>query len=370
MNVHFDEKAPRDTQVLVDTQAIRENFRNIKEMCGETTAVMPVIKANAYGHGAAEIARVLYEEGAVYLAVATLTEALELRAASDDYPLFILGHTPDRLLDRVVENRITQTVFSFRQAELLSALAEDRGVKARVHLKVDTGFHRLGTDDVEELRKILSLPGLEVEGIFSHLALAGYEDDMAQFDKFMKIADELEKDGFRFRYRHIADSIACVDYPEFRLDMVRPGALVFGLKGFRKGHIEIRQAIGMVTKISQLHRIPKGEGVSYDYCWKAPKDSVIATLPFGYADGYPRNMRDRGYVTIRGIKCPLVGVLCMDQCMADVTHVPGVSEGDIAVIYGDGTDNTMDIQEASELAGTNKNEIIARIMARPVRVYY
>ena len=114
MNVHFDEKAPRDTQVLVDTQAIRENFRNIREMCGETTAVMPVIKANAYGHGAAEIARVLYEEGAVYLAVATLTEALELRAASDDYPLFILGHTPDRLLDRVVENRITQTVLSLR----------------------------------------------------------------------------------------------------------------------------------------------------------------------------------------------------------------------------------------------------------------
>ena len=370
MNIHFDETALRDTQVVIDTEAIRFNFRNIKEMCGDNTAVMPVIKANAYGHGAGEIARVLHEEGAVYLAVATLTEALELRALSDDYEIFILGHTPDRLLEKVVDNRITQTVFSYKQAELLSALACGKGVKARVHLKVDTGFHRLGTDDAEELKKILQLPGIEAEGIFSHLALASYEDDMEQFRRFMNMVDELERDGFRFKYKHIADSIACVDYPEFRLDMVRPGALIFGLKSFHKGHIEIKQAISMITKISQLHRIPEGEGVSYDYCWKAPRDSVIATLPFGYADGYPRNMRDKGYVTIRGIKCPLVGVLCMDQCMADVTHVPGVSEDDIAVIYGDGTDNTMNIQEASELAGTNKNEIIARIMARPVRVYY
>ena len=178
MNIHFDETALRDTQVVIDTEAIRFNFRNIKEMCGDNTAVMPVIKANAYGHGAGEIARVLHEEGAVYLAVATLTEALELRALSDDYEIFILGHTPDRLLEKVVDNRITQTVFSYKQAELLSALACGKGVKARVHLKVDTGFHRLGTDDAEELKKILQLPGIEAEGIFSHLALASYEDDM------------------------------------------------------------------------------------------------------------------------------------------------------------------------------------------------
>lgn len=369
MNIFFDESAPRDTQVHIDTQAILKNFRNIKEACGEKTAVMPVLKANAYGHGMDRVAQLLYEEGTVYLAVATLTEALNLRSLNEDYPLFILGHTPDRMLETVVDKRITQTIFSYSQGKLLSDLAEGKGVKACVHLKVDTGLHRLGTDDVEELRKIISLPGLDVEGIYSHLALTSYDDDIIQFNKFMNIADELEKDGFKFKYRHISDSIAAMDYPEFRLDMVRIGAIIYGLKGFRKGHLELHQALSMVTRISQLHRIPKGEGVSYDYCWRAPRDSVIATLPFGYADGYPRNMQDKGYVTIRGIKCPLIGVLCMDQCMADVTHVPDVSEGDIAVIYGDGSDNTMSIPEAAELAGTIKNDIIARVMARPLRIY-
>jgi len=151
--------------------------------------------------------------------------------------------------------------------------------------------------------------------------------------------------------------------------MVRPGALVYGLRGFHKGYVEVTQAMAFKTRISQLHRIKAGEGVGYDYLWRAARDSVIATLPFGYADGYPRNMRDKGYVTIRGMKCPLVGVLCMDQCMADVTDVANVAEGDEAVIYGSGRDNTMDIPEAAALAGTNKNEIIARILARPPRVY-
>ena len=151
--------------------------------------------------------------------------------------------------------------------------------------------------------------------------------------------------------------------------MVRPGALVYGLRGFHKGYIDVKQAVTFKTRISQLHKVKTGEGVGYDYLWRAQRDSIIATLPFGYADGYPRNMRDKGYVTIHGIKCPLVGVLCMDQCMADVTDVPNVKEADEAIIYGTGENNTMDIAEAAALAGTNKNEIVARLMARPPRVY-
>ena len=131
----------------------------------------------------------------------------------------------------------------------------------------------------------------------------------------------------------------------------------------------MKQAVSFMTRISQLHRIKKGEGVGYDYLWRAPEDTLVGTVPFGYADGYPRNMRGKGYVTIRGVKCPLIGVLCMDQCMVDLTAVPDAREGDLAVIYGDGTNNTMSIQEASELAGTNKNEIVARLLPRPPRVY-
>ncbi|MGC2873482.1 alanine racemase [Ihubacter sp. mB4P-1] len=363
----------RDTYVKVNLDKIAENMSLIREMAGPDVAVMPVIKANGYGHGAVQIAPVLIENGAVYLAVATLTEAMELRNAYPDYPLFILGHTPDRLLHYVVENNITQTIFSLRQAELLSAAACESGKKAKVHIKVDTGFHRLGQIPspafADEIHRMFQLEGLEIEGIFSHLALSGEAEDETQYSLFIKFIEQLENRGCNFRYKHLADSIACVDYPQYRLNMIRPGALLYGMIGFQKGHLPVKQALTFRTAISQLHRIPAGEGVSYDYLWKAVKDSIIATLPFGYADGYPRNLRDKGYVIINGKKVPIIGVICMDQCMADVTDVPEVREGMEAIIYGDGNDGSMTIEEASKLAQTNKNDIIARIMARPPRVY-
>ena len=222
---------------------------------------------------------------------------------------------------------------------------------------------------MEELFSICREPNLKIEGIFSHLALAGEEEDARQYARFMAVVEALEARGVSFRYKHLADSIAAVDYPEYRMNMIRPGALVYGLRGFHKGYVEVKQAVSFITRISQLHRIKKGEGVGYDYLWRAPEDTLVGTVPFGYADGYPRNMRGKGYVTIRGVKCPLIGVLCMDQCMVDLTAVPDAREGDLAVIYGDGTNNTMSIQEASELAGTNKNEIVARLLPRPPRVY-
>lgn len=206
------------------------------------------------------------------------------------------------------------------------------------------------------------------EGIFSHLALVNDEENTKQFNLFMDVIHSLGAEGISFQYIHIADSIATVDYPQYRLNMVRVGALIYGMRGFHVGFVPVEQIMTFKTAVSQLHNIKKGEGVSYDYLWKAPRDSIIATLPFGYADGYPRNMRGKGYVTIKGIKCPLVGVLCMDQCMADVTDVPGVMVGTEAIIYGMGK-NEMTIAEAAELAETNKNDIIARITPRPPRIY-
>lgn len=363
----------RDTCVEVDLGRIAYNMKQIREMAGPEVAIMPVIKANGYGHGAAAIAPTLIDEGAAYLAVATLTEALELKAANMSWPVFIMGHTPDRLLHHVVDKDITQTIFSFEQAELLNELSGKADKRTKVHIKVDTGFHRLGKVPsaafADEVCRISALPNVEVEGIFTHLALTGDSENEEQFRQFTDFITELESRGCSFRYKHIADSIACVDFPEYRLNMIRPGALIYGMVGYHKGHLEVKQAMTFKTAISQLHQVSEGEGVSYDYLWKAGRDSIIATLPFGYADGYPRNLRDKGYVIINGVKAPLVGVICMDQCMADVTDVPDVCEGMEAVIYGDGTDGSMTIAEASALAGTNKNDIIARISARPPRVY-
>ena len=360
----------RDTYVKIDLCAISHNMKNIKAMAGEGVDVMAVIKADGYGHGSIKIAQTLMESGASCLAVATLSEALELRFHYRDYPIFILGHTPDRLLELAVKNDIIQTIFSAAQAKILSDIARTLGVKARVHIKVDTGFHRLGTQSVDEIVRICSFEHLDVEGIFSHLALAGDEENELQYRKFTDILSEAELRGCSFRYRHIADSIASVDYPQYHMNMIRPGALLYGLRGYHKGSIDVRQALSFVSHISQIHHVKKGEGAGYDYIWRAPHDARIATIPFGYADGYPRSMNKGGYVTIRGVKCPVIGIICMDQCMADISDVPEAQEGDMVIIYGDGSENTMSIDEAARIAGTNKNEIVSRISARPPRIYH
>lgn len=368
------QKILRDTVIEVNLRKLSENMRLIRELVGPDIAVTAVVKANAYGHGALGVARTLMESGADYLSVATLSEAVEIKEIYPDYPVFIMGHTPDKYLSYIVDLNITATLFSLRQAEILNELAGKAGKKAKIHIKLDTGFHRLGLDakDAERtlqvIRDITALPNIEAEGLFSHLALVNDEENEKQYALFTEIANRLKEEGITFRYYHLADSIATVDEPKFRLNMVRVGALIYGMRGFHKGFVPVEQVLTFKAGISQLHHIHAGEGVSYDYLWKAPRDSVIATLPFGYADGYPRNLRDKGYVTIQGIKCPLVGVLCMDQVMADVTEVAGIAEGDTAIIYGDGT-NEMTIQEASTLAGTNKNDILARLSLRPVRVY-
>ena len=358
-----------DTVIRISLKKLGQNLDALRALAGEDVAVMAVIKANGYGHGAVRIAPTLLAHGAAYLAVARLEEALPLREAYPDAPLFVLGYTPDRLLQTAVENRIALTVFTLHQAQQLSEAAARLHTRAVVHLKVETGFNRLGTDDVDQLRSILQLPHLYVEGIFSHLALKDRVSDEVQLRRFLHIVEALEADGFRFRYRHIADSISAVDYPDFRLDMIRPGAILYGMKGFESDDITVQPVMTMETRIARLRQIACGEGVGYDLDWQAQRPSVIATLPFGYADGYPRALGGKGYVTIRGCKCPLAGILCMDQCVADVTDVPGVQEGDAAVIYGDGTENTLSVAEAAQLAGCNKNEILCRLTARPERIY-
>lgn len=363
----------RDTYAEINLDSIAYNMRKIKEIAGNDVAIAAVVKANAYGHGAVDIAPSIMENGGYCLAVATLTEALELRNHYGDYNIFILGYTPDRYLEYVVENNIIQTIFSFGQAKLLNELGKKHNKSPRVHIKYDTGFNRLGFKDcpesIDEINRIFDLGNLQVEGIFSHFALAGRNEDDIQYKKLMNAIEQLEDRGRRFKYKHICDSISAIDYPQYRLSMIRPGAIIYGLKSYKDDSVVLKQALTFKTKIYQVKTIEKGEGVSYDYLWKAERKSIIGTLPFGYADGYPRNMRDKGYVTVRGRKAPIIGVICMDQCMVDLTEIPEAKAGDEAIIYGDGTGSTADINEISKLAGTNKNEIVCRLTRRTPRVY-
>lgn len=367
------EQLIRDTFVEINLDNIAFNMKKIKEVVGKDVAIAAVVKANAYGHGAVDLAPAIMENGADYLAVATLSEALELRNHYSSYNIFIMGYTPDEYLEHVVVNNITQTIFSFRQAELLSNLGKKYNKTQSIQIKYDTGFNRLGFRDcqesIDEIDKIFELDNLEIEGIFSHFALAGRTEDDAQYEKLMNAVTQLESKGRKFKYKHICDSISGIDYPEYRLNMIRPGAIIYGLKSYIDESVILKQAMTFKTKIYHIKALEKGEGVSYDYLWKAEKKCIVGTLPFGYADGYPRNMRDKGFVTIRGKKAPIIGVICMDQCMVDLTDIPEAKIGDEAIIYGDGSNNTIDIHEMSKLAGTNKNELVCRITMRTPRVY-
>ena len=222
-----EDRILRDTQIVIDLSRIAKNIKLIKNMIGPDVALMAVVKANAYGLGALPIAPIIIENGAEYLAVATLSEAVQLKEAYPQYPVFILGHTPIRYMDVVAEYGITQTVFSYEQAKVLSDSSIKLGKKTRVHIKVDTGFHRLGkapsAEYADEIIRMYSLPGIEIEGIFSHLALASDENDRMQYKELSDFIALLESRGCTFRYKHIADSIAYVDYPEFRMNIIRPG---------------------------------------------------------------------------------------------------------------------------------------------------
>lgn len=363
----------RDTYVEINLDNIAYNMKTIRKLVGDNVAIAAVVKADGYGHGAVNIAPTIMENGGDYLAVATLSEALELRNNYSDYNIFIMGYTPDEYLEYVVKNNIMQTIFSLRQAEILNDLSKKYGKITKVQIKYDTGFNRLGYKDsqesIDEINKIFDLEHVEVEGIFSHFALAGRKEDDIQYKKLMNVINQLEANGRTIKYKHICDSISGIDYPEYRLNMIRPGAIIYGLKSYKDDSVVLKQAMTFKTKIYHIKTLEPGEGVSYDYVWKAEKKAIVGTLPFGYADGYPRNMRDKGYVTINGKKAPIIGVICMDQCMVDLTNIPEAKVGDEAIIYGDGTNNTADIQEISQLAGTNKNEVACRITRRTPRVY-
>ncbi len=363
----------RDTYVEINLDHIAFNIKNIRATINDKTKIAAVIKANAYGHGAVEVAKCVMENGADLVAVATLTEALELRIHYADYDIFIMGYTPSIYLDVVARNDFIQCIFSLEQAIILSELGDTTGKPVRVHIKYDTGFNRLGFKDSPEsiqcIQKIIQLKSLEVEGIFSHLALAGHEENQNQFNRLKQAIDQIENNTFKFKYKHICDSISAIDYPEFNLDMIRPGAIIYGMKSFRKNDIELKSTLSFKTKIYHLKEIDEGDGVSYNYKWKAKKQSKIATIPVGYSDGLPRSMTDVGMVTIHDVRVPIIGVICMDQCMVDVSELDEVAVGDDVVIYGDGTNNSITIEEASEIAGTNKNEILSRITRRTPRVY-
>ncbi len=399
----------RHTRYDIDLDALAHNYREVQRMMGlgggagggaqghgrggadagkkPRTAV--VLKADAYGLGALPVARVLLREGADMLAVACLPEAIQLRKAFADAPIMVMGHTPGEFLAEAVRHRICCTIFDLEQAEILARAGRETGSTASAHIKIDTGMNRLGlkperfapgTGDGSAaalLGRMASLPGLRLEGIFTHLALNNKESDEAQFAAFMKLLDEAAALGVDVGTRHVCDSIGLMRYPDYRLDMVRAGAVLYGVVPMNtplSAGADIRTPFCLSTRISRLRTLTAGEGVGYDYTWRAPEGgALLATLPVGYADGYKRGMSNVASVVVRGARAPVVGLVCMDQCTVDVSAVPGVAEGDEVVLLGGNSAERpgagIPVLEMATWASTNRNDVLCSIGRRVPRFY-
>lgn len=389
----------RDAWVEIDTQALRHNIRNIRATVGKDRTIYGVIKADAYGHGAVGVARILREEGIHHFAVATLAEAAELRAAGVEDDILMLGLTPDGYVDTLIEQRITPVINSYDNAKALSDAAAAYGTHVEGFVAIDTGMGRIGylalgeerggadaagaagawataTDSaVLEIQKIAALPAFHIRGLFSHFATADAADKTfaeKQAERFCDFAARLEAAGVPLAVRTLANSAAIMEMPSVYFDAVRPGIILYGCYPSAEvdpSALDLTPVMSVKANIVKLKEVPVGFSCGYGQTFIATRPSKIATIPVGYADGFPRPYSPVGEVLAGGVRAPLAGNICMDQCMVDVTEVPGVKEGDEVVLLGSDGGQTILADDIAAATGTINYEILCAFGQRLPRVY-
>jgi alanine racemase len=372
-------KKTRPVWAEVDLDDLAHNIREVKRITNPDTIIMAVVKANAYGHGSVTAAKVFLENGAGRLAVATLSEAIELRRQDLDSPVLILGYTPNYQFKDLLEYDLNPTLYTLSQAEALSHLASSLETSAKIHLKLDTGLGRIGflprEQSIEDIIEISKLPHLEIEGIFTHFAVASRRDKKYTREQFLvynRVLERLECKGLHIPIKHVSNSATIIDMPEYNLDMVRPGCMLYGLypsKEVDRSMVELRPAMTLKANMSYVKTVPEKTGISYGLTFKTDRQSRIGTLPLGYSDGYRRAFSNRAEVAIRGKRAPVVGSVCMDQCMIDVTDVEEAEIGDDVTLFGDGKFNTPLVEDLAAWIGTSLEEIVSSVSRRVPRVY-
>ena len=359
------------TWIDIDLDKLTANYRTACRLTDKL--VTCVIKSNAYGHGAVRVAQCLQEAGCRSFAVSCVREALELRRAAIEGEILVMGLADEYLLTEAVKADLTLTVGSAEELQAIEQASSEASKTTKVHIKVNTGFHRLGFDCTEAAADVIAaavpaLPHVALEGVFSHLGLVTKERDKMQHDNLMRFHGWLKARGVAADDVHICDSIGLVRYPEWHHSRVRVGAMLFGVKPSRGAiPFEDYETLAFRTTVAQVHEAAAGEIVGYADDMPLTRDSRIATLCAGYGDGYPRSLSNgNGKVMIRGQLAPVVGLVCMDQMMVDVTDIPGVVPGDVADLLGGG----ISYDDMSAWAHTNRNECISILSRRPVRVYW
>jgi alanine racemase len=371
----------RHTWAEVSLDAIAYNMQWFKHYAPASCKVMAVVKADGYGHGAVEIARTAIHAGADYLGVAFLDEALQLRSAGVKQPILLLGYTPPHAIQAAIKAHVTITVFSAVHLDDVMAGCERLGMHATVHIKVDTGMTRLGVTSATEAlslyRSIQSSPLVHLEGIFTHFANADHEDSSyteQQYETFIRILKELDEQQVHIPLKHCCNSAAAIRFPNMHMDMVRIGIGLYGLCEPRDlnefhGLNTFRPAMSLKTKISALRRVAANQSIGYGCTFRTNAESWIATIPLGYADGYSRLLSNRGTVLIHGYRAPVVGRVCMDQTMIDVSAIPEAAIGDEVLLFGQIGQCLLPVNEISSLTDTINYEVVCSIANRVPRIY-
>ena len=363
----------------VDLNAVASNMRLIRKLTSPAAAVFPAVKADAYGHGLIPVSETVLANGASGLGVAICEEGALLREHGVAAPILILGYTPEELLGDVVEYNLTQTVYDYETAARLSDIAARSNKTAQIHIKIDTGMSRLGflpgKAAISDIQKIYRLPSVVVNGIFTHFAAAD-EADLSfteqQFTQFNGFIDELRKTGAHVPALHCANSAGLLDSGRYHMDMVRPGIILYGLPPsarFDARGLGFKPAMGLKSRVSLVKRIEAGVSVSYGRRFFTARPTVTATIAAGYADGFTRRMSAGGRVLVRGIFAPVIGTVCMDQFVADVTDIPGVRMGDEAVLLGRQGANEITAEEIARVRETINYEVVCGIGKRVPRIY-
>lgn len=372
----LDEIRPVWAEVNLDNLA--HNIKQVRNNTNKDSLIMAVVKANGYGHGAVDIARTFLENGADRLAVAILSEAVELRKADITESILVLGYTPRSQYEKLLEYNLIQTIYNYEDAKILSQKAVEFGKEVTIHIKIDSGMGRIGflptAESAESILNISILPNINIEGIFTHFAKADEVDKSHvrdQFNKYMEFVNYLERKGLNISIKHVSNSAGIIDLPEFNLNMVRAGIMLYGLypsDEVNKEKIKLKPAMTLKAKISHLKIVPKGTGISYGQIFTTEGESKIGTIPIGYADGFTRLLTGKAEVYINDKRVPIVGKICMDQCMLDLTSVEDVELGDEVVIFGCEQDYPH-VDELASKIGTINYEIVCMVARRVPRVY-
>ena len=378
-------KILKRTWAEIDLSALRHNYQLVRSKVDPSVKIMCIVKADAYGHGVQNIAREHQRIGADWFGVSNLHEALQLRNYGITRPILILGYTPPDRAAELALFGISQAVFTEDYARELSSQAQQNGCTVKCHLKLDTGMSRLGLPchseeqdaaSVDTAERICCLPNLDCDGIFTHFAVAddgdaGKEFTVSQYNNFMSVINGLAKRGITFRFRHCCNSAGTLEYPEFHLDMVRPGIILYGLNPspIFDGKYDLKPVMQLRSVISMVKKIEKGATVSYGRTFTAEKELTVATVPIGYADGYPRPLSGRQDMLINGKRAPIIGRVCMDQLMLDVSDIPNVESGMTVTVFGEDNGERIPVEELSNKTDTINYETVCLLGKRVPRVY-